>query len=1181
MDRTTRIKLRKLLVELYEDARKIRQVVSDAGLNAGRINLSGTAENIWHDVLVEAEKVDKIGQLIETVCAEFPEKCAELEALWGRTDTLAPHPISSAAGTAKPAPTETPLAEPSATMPPPTADGLSSPNAQPPARFIPVELPRALRLTEIDKQLLSALFAQAAKVTVLTEFTDGLTSTRVLLVRPTADNGITELPAVVKLGPRSLIEPEWQATQHHILRQMPGFAAVRGVPVYLADGANEMGALCYAQVGDGVFDVESLSRYASHASVQDLWQVLATRLFRQLGELWRNTQSWAPISFQQRYDSILPVNLEVVVDAKATGYPMVLDAAYLATTSGALPSFSPNTVVRLDGFIVTERSDDGRHLIVDLPKAADTLAAYRLRVYYPAASATARVGEPYPSTIGQVRTNRQLLLQGYVQPHLGAEVDLAQGTVALPDGATLPNPLPLLPVLLARRHEGWLATIHGDLNLRNVLIDPAARTTHMIDCASSRQDHVLHDLLRLERDFLTDLAAQTFFNANLPPTAIVSCYRALHCACRGSIHEPGHFALPSDLDPALEKLFIVLATLRQAVRERLAVTGGWAEYYTGLVIHLLGALKYRDLDQSAPGRQPKAIAFWAAATLADLLQHLEKGDEGFCYAIQWQPFDINGTTGRAAQVAPPSSAQSRAVDPALALETLPSKGITLPAADAHPPVQRRLDVAVPAQATVQRPFLLAVAVRQQSSPPLVISELPVQHSGQAHLDWPAHEPYVRLRAQVVAPDCTIVGEDSYTFKLYRNLDSEVYYFSLIPKSIGRLTIIVRLYQDSDILSSTPTYTLVSEQVVGEVPMQLHSSEPVAVQAAPQRGQSLSRMTDQPPIKILFLAANPLDTVRLGTDEEARAIDLALRQADYRGFAVAAHHAVRIDDLQELLLRHRPDILHFSGHGAATNAIILQDAQGNSVPVRGAALGRLFRTLKDNLRCVVLNACYTADNAAGLAEVIDCVVGIEDAITDSAALQFATAFYRALGYGRSIQEAFDLGQVQIELAGLGEAEALHLHENRAQAAQMRFASAPASTLATSSMPSGNDNAHTSSALVQPAQTGIPVKRQDTLTPGNPPAMPKRQLTPQSKMQLVNALLACPSMDDRQTRNDIVNNLSDAIKSNIKRSDTARVDILNIVNTATNYANGLEELITWVRFYEGDSLSMQAVDQLLDA
>lgn len=1169
MDRTTIIKLRNFLVNLYGDPQTIRRVLDDADLEAARINLGGNATNIWHGILDEAQKQAKVDQLLAIVLLDYPNRRAELEELLG--DRAAPpaatqSPVMPSPTPATPAQTPQPDPPRVTPTPAPTASG----------QLLSIELPRNVILTVTEQQLLSLLLAKATKLVVVTEFTDGRTPTRVLLVRPVAADGVLELPAVVKLGPRALIEPEWQATQRQVLDRLPNFAAVRGEPIYFEDETGKLwGALRYAQVGDGVFDIESLSRYVSHATIQDLWQVLANRLFRQLGTLWGNTQQRASISFQQRYDSILPVNLLVTLDGTAKGPPVLLDAADLAASTEEAPVLAPHTRVRLDGFMVTECSTDGRELTLDL--AEQTGMAYRLRVQRTENAPPVKVGERYPSVVGRVQTTRHLLLQGYLQPHLSAQIDLTQDTVPLPDGSTLPNPLLALPTLLTRRHDGWLATIHGDLNLRNILIDPDARTAHIIDCAAARQNHVLHDLLRLERDFLTDLAAQTFFTATLPPTAIVRFYRLLHCACRGESHEAGHFALPSDLEPALEKLFIVIATLRQAAQARLAAPGGWAEYYTGLVIHLLGALKYKDLDHAAPGRQPKAIAFWAAAALVGLLQDLDKGDETFCHAIQWRPFAIPSGRATSAQGEPVTSTeQSYTVDPALSLESLPNKGITLPAADAQPPVQRRLDVATPAQATVQRPFLLAVAVRQRSSPPLVISELPVQHSGQAHLEWPANEPYVRLRVQVVAPECTIAGDDSYTFKLYHNLDSEVYYFSLTPQSTGRLTIIVRLYQDTDILSSTPTYTIVSEQVVGEVPLQLHSSEPVTVkpESVARASRAAAQTSDQPPIKILFLAANPLDTVRLSTDEEARAIDLALRQAEYRGFAVAVHQAVRVDDLQELLLRHRPDILHFSGHGAATNAIILQDAQGNSVPVRGAALGRLFRALKDNLRCVVLNACYTTENAAGLAEVIDCVVGIEDAITDSAALQFATAFYRALGYGRSVQEAFDLGQVQIELAGLGEAAALHLHENRPQAAQMRFAGAPAK-------PPRNEQARAIPAPAQAPQEGIGVKRQATLTPGNPLSMPKRQLTPQSKMQLVTALLACPSMDDRQTRNDIVNNLPDAIKSNIKRSDTARVDVINIVNTAANYANGLEELITWVRFYEGESLSMQAVDELLSA
>ena len=87
---------------------------------------------------------------------------------------------------------------------------------------------------------------------------------------------------------------------------------------------------------------------------------------------------------------------------------------------------------------------------------------------------------------------------------------------------------------------------------------------------------------------------------------------------------------------------------------------------------------------------------------------------------------------------------------------------------------------------------------------------------------------------------------------------------------------------------------------------------------------------------------------------------------------------------------------------------------------------------------MLNACYTEAQALALAEVIDCVVGIVDVISDEGARQFATAFYRALGYEKSIGDAFALGKNQIELAGLGEAEALHLLTRTGEAGTFTFA-----------------------------------------------------------------------------------------------------------------------------------------------
>ena len=129
--------------------------------------------------------------------------------------------------------------------------------------------------------------------------------------------------------------------------------------------------------------------------------------------------------------------------------------------------------------------------------------------------------------------------------------------------------------------------------------------------------------------------------------------------------------------------------------------------------------------------------------------------------------------------------------------------------------------------------------------------------------------------------------------------------------------------------------------------------------------------------------------------------------------------MRVGDLQNHLLRHQPDILHFSGHGSKANEIILEDEFGNSRPIPTHALSRLFSLLKDNIRCVVLNACYSEQQAQAIAEHIDCVIGMSKAISDTAAVSFATAFYQALGYGRDIETAFELGCTQIDLEDLCE------------------------------------------------------------------------------------------------------------------------------------------------------------------
>jgi tetratricopeptide (TPR) repeat protein len=189
-------------------------------------------------------------------------------------------------------------------------------------------------------------------------------------------------------------------------------------------------------------------------------------------------------------------------------------------------------------------------------------------------------------------------------------------------------------------------------------------------------------------------------------------------------------------------------------------------------------------------------------------------------------------------------------------------------------------------------------------------------------------------------------------------------------------------------------------------------------------------TTIPKIKILFLAANPAGTKPLMLDEEIRQITAKIRASEYRdSLEPISRWAVRPDDLLQTLLEHKPHIVHFSGHGSPTAEIILQDQNGRPQPVSKEALVHLFRTLKDNVRLVLFNACSTRSQAKAIAQIIDCAVGMNQPIGDDAAIVFAASFYRAIGFGRTVQEAFDLAKVALLLEGIPEDKTPEMYVRR--------------------------------------------------------------------------------------------------------------------------------------------------------
>lgn len=190
------------------------------------------------------------------------------------------------------------------------------------------------------------------------------------------------------------------------------------------------------------------------------------------------------------------------------------------------------------------------------------------------------------------------------------------------------------------------------------------------------------------------------------------------------------------------------------------------------------------------------------------------------------------------------------------------------------------------------------------------------------------------------------------------------------------------------------------------------------------------------IRILFLASNPVDQAHLRVRQEFDELRQTLDSAAHgRRFALLQEFAAAPDQLQALLFRHRPHIVHFSGHGTA-GGLVFEGDDGSSHLVAPQTLRDLFLNFKQQVRCVVLNACYSESQSAAIATVIDSVVGMSDVLTDEAARAFAVAFHRSLANGTTLADAVSLGCNQLDLQNLAEAHKPQLLAERIDPTRVR-------------------------------------------------------------------------------------------------------------------------------------------------
>jgi hypothetical protein len=90
-----------------------------------------------------------------------------------------------------------------------------------------------------------------------------------------------------------------------------------------------------------------------------------------------------------------------------------------------------------------------------------------------------------------------------------------------------------------------------------------------------------------------------------------------------------------------------------------------------------------------------------------------------------------------------------------------------------------------------------------------------------------------------------------------------------------------------------------------------------------------------------------------------------------------------------------------------------------------------------VQLVLLNACFTKTHAKSISEVVNYSIGTSQAIGDKVCVAFAGAFYRALGFGRSIRDAFESAKAELALTRIPRARGIELFVRNGVSEDDRF------------------------------------------------------------------------------------------------------------------------------------------------
>jgi nucleoid-associated protein YgaU len=185
-------------------------------------------------------------------------------------------------------------------------------------------------------------------------------------------------------------------------------------------------------------------------------------------------------------------------------------------------------------------------------------------------------------------------------------------------------------------------------------------------------------------------------------------------------------------------------------------------------------------------------------------------------------------------------------------------------------------------------------------------------------------------------------------------------------------------------------------------------------------EPLPTLRVEPPLRLLIAIASPAGQPGLEVGAELAQLDTALEELAAAGGVRTVRLAhTTLERLDEALLRERPHVLHFIGHGdfdGDEGAIVLESEPPVIAPdpISGRRLAVLLRNHLATLRLVYLNSCVGAaashiDPFAGVAQSlirrgVPAVIAMQFPVPDAAAIALARHFYRYLAAGQPVDAA---------------------------------------------------------------------------------------------------------------------------------------------------------------------------------